>query len=182
LCFADSSPLRPEQPVFEGIHSFLDVFAGERKSEMDFRELKARHLKRVYLGMESGFAPLLAFLNKPATSAQASDLVARLKSAGLSVGLIVLIGAGGDRFADAHVEETTALIRRMPLGTGDMIYLFPLHVSPDSQYAHRAREAGIRALTTLEIEEQAERMRARLIPRHQASQKIARYDIREFVY
>jgi radical SAM family protein len=183
FCFADSSsPMHLEKPVFEGVNSFLDVFAGERKSEMDFRELKARHLKRVYLGMESGFDPLLAFLNKPANSAQASDLVARLKSAGLSVGLIVLIGAGGDRFADAHVEETTALIRKMPLGAEDMIYLSPLHVSPDSRYAHRAREAGIRALTPLEIEEQTERMRARLTSTRQANPKLARYDIREFVY
>ena len=183
FCFATSSSATSlEKPSFQGIHSFLDVFAGERKSEMDFRELKARHLKRVYLGMESGFDPLLAFLNKPANSAQASDLVARLKGAGLSVGLIVLIGAGGDQFADAHVEETTALIRKMPLGAEDMIYLSPLHVSPDSRYANRAREAGIRTLTPLEIEEQTERMRARLTSTRQANPKLARYDIREFVY
>lgn len=183
FCFTDSpSAMGLEKPVFEGIHSFVDVFTGERKSEMDYRELKAHHLKRVYLGMESGYDPLLAFLNKPSTSAQASELVTRLKSAGLSVGLIVLVGAGGDQFADAHVEETTALIRKMPLGTEDMIYLSPLHVSSDSRYAHRAREAGIRALPPLEIEDQAERMRARLASTQQASPKLARYDIREFVY
>jgi hypothetical protein len=44
FCFADSpSAARWAEPIFEGINSFLDVFAGERKSEMDFRELKARH-------------------------------------------------------------------------------------------------------------------------------------------
>jgi hypothetical protein len=182
FCFVDSSAASLKGPILEGVNSFLDVFAGERKSEMDFRELKARHLKRVYLGMESGFDPLLAFLNKPATSAQASDLVARLKSVGLSVGLIVLMGAGGDQFAEAHIEETSALIRKMPLETEDIIYLSPLHVSPRSQYAHRAREAGIRALKPPEIEEQTERMRARLTSTRQASPKIARYDIREFVY
>ena len=115
FCFTDSSQAASlERPVFEGINSFLDVFAGERKSEMDFRELKSRQLKRVYLGLETGFDPLLAFLNKPSTSSQASDLVARLKSAGLNLGLVVLIGAGGEQFADAHVEETLALIRKMP--------------------------------------------------------------------
>ena len=143
-----------------------------------FRELKSRLLKRVYLGLKTGFDPLLAFLNKPATSAQASDLVARLKSVGLNLGLIVLIGAGGDQFADPHIED--ALIRKMPLGTEDMIYLSPLHVAPDSQYAYRAREAGIRALSSLEIEEQTERMRASLIK--QPGPRLARYDIREFVY
>jgi radical SAM superfamily enzyme YgiQ (UPF0313 family) len=149
---------------------------------MDFRELKAHHLKRVYLGVETGFDPLLALLNKPANSEQASDLVARIKSAGLSLGLIVLIGAGGDHFSDAHVEETAALIRRMPLGTEDVIYLSPLHTSPDSEYAHRAKEARIRALTPLEIEEQAEQMRANLTSTQQPGPRLARYDIREFVY
>ena len=183
FCFADSpSGARREGPIFEGINSFLDVFAGERRSEMDFRELKARHLKRVYLGMESGFDPLLAFLNKPATSAQASDLVARLKSAGLGVGLIVLIGAGGDQFAEAHVEETAALLRKMPLGPDDVIYLSPLVASPKSEYARRAKDAGIRGLTSLEIEEQTKRMRAILTSTQQPGPRLAKYDIREFVY
>ena len=183
FCFADSpSAARRDGPIFEGINSFLDVFAGERKSEMDFRELKARQLRRVYLGVETGCDPLLAFLNKPANSAQASDLVARIKSAGLSLGLIVLIGAGGDHFSDAHVEETAALIRKMPLGAEDVIYLSPLHTSPDSEYAHRAKEAGIRALTSLEIEEQAKQMRASLTSAQRPGPRLARYDIREFVY
>jgi hypothetical protein len=183
FCFADSpSAARRDRPIFEGINSFLDVFAGERKSEMDFRELKARHLRRLYLGVETGCDPLLAFLNKPANSAQASDLVARLKSAGLSLGLIVLIGAGGDQFADAHVEETVALIRKMLLGPDDVVYLSPLHTSPDSGYAHRAKEAGIRTLTSVEIEEQSKQMRASLTSTQQPGPRLARYDIREFVY
>ena len=183
FCFAHSSSAAcREEPTFEGINSFLDVFSGERKSEMDFRELKARHLRRVYVGVETGCDPLLAFLNKPATSAQALDLVARLKSAGLSLGLIVLIGPGGDQFAEAHVEETAALLRKMPLGTEDVIYLSPLHTSPDSAYAHRAQEARIRALTALEIEEQTKRMRASLTSTQQPGPRLARYDIREFVY
>lgn len=181
--FADSpSAPRRDGAIFQGINSFLDVFAGERKSEMDFRELKARHLGRIYLGVETGFDPLLAFLNKPANSAQALELVARLKSAGLSLGLIVLIGAGGNHFADAHVEETAALIRRMPLDAEDLIYLSPLHTSPDSEYAHRAKEAGTRALTSEEIEEQTKRMRASLTSTQQPGPKLATYDIREFVY
>jgi radical SAM superfamily enzyme YgiQ (UPF0313 family) len=183
FCFTDSpSAASRAEPIFEGINSFLDVFAGERKSEMDFRELKARHLRRVYVGVETGYDPLLAFLNKPANSAQASDLVIRLKSAGLSLGLIVLIGPGGDLFSDAHVEETAALIRKMPLGTEDVIYLSPLHTSSDSEYARRAKQARIRALTPLEIEEQTKRMRASLTSTQQPGPRLARYDIREFVY
>jgi len=183
FCFADTPWVaHRDGPILEGINSFLDVFAGERKSEMDFRELKARHLRRVYLGVETGCDPLLAFLNKPANSTQASDLVARLKSVGLSLGLIVLIGAGGDHFSDAHVEETAALIRKMPLGPDDVIYLSPLIASPKSDYAHRAKDAGICGLTSLEIEEQTRRMRASLTSTQQPGPRLARYDIREFVY
>jgi Radical SAM superfamily len=183
FCFAASlAAAGREGTVFEGIHSFLDVFAGREKSEMDFRELRARHLRRVYVGMETGCDPLLAFLNKPANSAQASNLVARLKSAGLSVGLIVLTGPGGRQFADAHVEETVALIRAMPLGTDDIVYLSPLEASDRSEYAQREKEAGIRALTPLEVEEQTQRMRARLTSSGRPGPRLARYDIREFLY
>ena len=88
FCFADSpSGARRDGPIFEGINSFLDVFAGERRSEMDFRELKARHLKRVYLGMESGFDPLLAFLNKPANFSAGIGLGSQTQECRFSCGV-----------------------------------------------------------------------------------------------
>jgi hypothetical protein len=179
FCFADSpSAAHREEPIFAGINSFLDVLPANASRRWIF-ELKARHLHRVYLGLETGFDPLLAFLNKPANSAQASDLVARPKSAGLSLGLIVLTDPEATT-ADAHVEETAALIRKMPLGSEDVIYLSPLHASPDSEYAHRAKKR-IRALTPLEIEDQTKRIRETLTLAT-ASPRLARYDIREFVY
>jgi hypothetical protein len=98
------------------------------------------------------------------------------------LGLIVLIGPGGELFSDAHVEQTAALIRKMPLGPEDLIYLSLLHIPSHSEYARRAKQARIRALTSLEIEEQTRRMRASLTSTQQPGPRLARYDIREFVY
>jgi hypothetical protein len=182
FAFAGPAIARGRQPRFEGISSFLDVFAGGRKSVKDFRELKARHLRRLYIGVETGCDPLLAFLNKPSSSAQALELVGRIKSAGLGVGVIVLVGPGGDRFADAHLEQTTALLRKMTLGAEDVVYLAPLLASPYSQYVRRAREARIRPLTPVEIEHQMNQMKASLTTSESSRPNVARYDVREFVY
>ena len=59
------STLSREHPgcgPIKGIYSFLDVFTGEKKSLSDFRDLKARGLKRVYVGIETGCDELLHFL------------------------------------------------------------------------------------------------------------------------
>ena len=62
--------LRP-LPLF----AFIDAFHVERKSVSDWSELRARGLRRVYIGMESGHDPLLDWLNKPGDAADVLDAV-----------------------------------------------------------------------------------------------------------
>jgi radical SAM superfamily enzyme YgiQ (UPF0313 family) len=135
------STLSREHPgcgPIKGIYSFLDVFTGEKKSLSDFRDLKARGLKRVYVGIETGCDELLHFLNKPASSAQTLDVVSEIKNAGLNVGVIVLIGVGGSRYFEPHVVETTDLLNALRLGKGDLVYFSPLWASPGSEYLQRS--------------------------------------------
>jgi radical SAM superfamily enzyme YgiQ (UPF0313 family) len=167
---------------FQGIYSFIDAFSGERKSEADFRALQARHLQRVYVGVETGCDELLTFLNKPATAQQALETVATMKRAGLQVGVIVLIGVGGDYYHQSHVEQTIRLLNAMNLGHGDIIYFSPLYEEPTSAYAHRAAEARIRSLTDRERHEQLTAIRSGLRFSSDSPPKVSLYDIREFVY
>ena len=73
-------------------------------------------LKRVYIGLESGHDPLLEFVRKPGHAQDAIETVQTIKAAGINVGLIVMIGLGGDRFAAGHVADTIAVLNQMPLG------------------------------------------------------------------
>lgn len=164
-----------------GIHAFVDGFTGQRKSVEDYRSLAGLGLKRVTIGLESGHDPLLEFVRKPGLSADAVDTVARLKAAGVSVGVVAMIGLGGDRFAAGHVADTTRALLAMRLGAGDIIYLSDLVEVPDTDYPGLAAAQDIRPLTAGEMAAQRAAIRNALafdgLP-----PKIASYDIQEFLY
>jgi hypothetical protein len=162
-----------------GVYAFLDAFTGTRKSEEDYRALAERGLKRVYIGLESGHDPLLEFVRKPGHARDAIETVQAIKAAGINVGVIVLIGLGGERFADAHVTDTIGVLNQMPLGAGDLLYFSDLVEEPGTPYPVVAAQQGIRALTSAERTAQRTVLRSGLQP---GGMKISHYDVREFVY
>ncbi len=169
--------------IFPGrpLYGFVDVFTGERKPVEDWVELRELGLERVYLGLETGHDPLLAWMNKPGSANAAAEFVGTLKAAGLRVSVIFMVGAGGERFAGAHVRDTLALAARLPLGAGDLVYLSPFREHPDSPYARRARDEGIAPLDGEGAASQHRVLRDGIRSALPAAQ-VAAYDIREFVY
>ena len=166
-----------------GIYAFLDGFSGQKKSVDDFAALRARGLKTVYIGMESGNADLLAFLKKPGNPADVIDSVQTIKAAGIAVGVIVLLGAGGHEYAAQHVRDTVQAINAMSLDMDDLIYLSELVVSEGMDYARDAYQAGLRPLSETERAAQGEAIERQLrFSRDRGTPHISRYDIREFVY
>jgi radical SAM superfamily enzyme YgiQ (UPF0313 family) len=168
---------------FEGIYSFIDAFTTRRKTVRDFAELGERGLRRVYIGLESGDAELLKFLGKPNSPDDVEQLACHVKAGGVALGLVILAGAGGERFADQHVRRTAELVRAMPLDSNDLVYFSELVDYPGSEYSVRAREAEIRPLSIEEIEHQMAQMRAGFqFANKEGSPKVSYYDIREFIY
>ncbi|NLC58252.1 MAG: radical SAM protein [Armatimonadetes bacterium] len=168
-------------PRFEGIYSFLDVFTGCRKSAAEYAALRERGLRRVYLGLESGHAPLLAFLRKPERVGAAVALVQTLHQAGLSVGVIVMVGVGGQRYAAGHVRDTVAALNAMALRADDLVYLSEFVEHPDSDYAAQARAEGVLPLDADALAAQAEAIRTSLrFPG--PPPRLSVYRLREFVY
>ena len=164
------------------VYSFIDAFNGMPKSSDHFHELAQQGLRRVYIGLESGCDDLLRFLHKPATAAEALDLVERLRTAGVHVGIIVMLGIGGDRFAGRHVSETQAVVNAMRLGPQDFLYLSPLAADPDSAYRQQEKEAAIRPLTEAETDAELRALKTGLRFDPRGRPKVAIYDIRDFVY
>jgi len=157
----------------EPILGFLDLFTGLKKKVSWWLRLWELGLRRVYIGLETGHAPLLALLNKPGHPREVLSLVRSLKEAGLSLGVILMVGAGGVAYAEAHRRESLALMAELPLGKEDVVYLSPFQVEPRTPYA----ALGLEPLSQVEEELAAwasalRRMRLR----------VARYDIREFLY
>jgi hypothetical protein len=161
--------------------AFVDGFTGLLKTPADYATLAARGLRRVYVGLESGHDPLLAFVRKPATRDQAVETVRALKAGGVSVGVIVMAGLGGRRFAAGHAADTTRAINDMALDAGDLLYFSDLVEVPGTDYPRLAAAEDVRPLALDDRLAQIASIRAGLafagLP-----PRAARYDVREFVY
>lgn len=168
---------------FTEITSFLDAFTGVEIDPDEFIQMRALNLRRIFIGMESGDAELLDWLRKPGSPHDILRTVRSAKTGGINVGVIVLIGAGGRRFAEQHVRHTLDLIRSMQLTRGDYVYLSPLVDAASTTYAEMAQQAAIEPLSTAELVEQMRQVRAGLSSTPtQGGPYVARYNVESFVY
>ena len=184
--------LREEQMKLKGLRgfrsdapiplfAFLDGFSGSKKSADDYAELATYGLTRIYIGLESGHDPLLSWLRKPGHAADAVKAVRAIKAGGVKVCVIVLLGAGGTRFAERHVRDTIDVINAMALGAGDLIYFSDFVSMPDQPYGQIAEYDAVKPLTADQMHAQRREMESGL-KFSGAPPKLATYDIREFVY
>ena len=185
-------PMARLMPIFEilleeldaarrGVCAFVDGFTGARKTAAEYRLLSHLGLRRVYVGLESGHDPLLAFVRKPGAAADAVETVRAIKSAGVQAGVIVMIGLGGQQYAAAHERDTASALNAMELGEGDLVYFSDLVEVPSTSYPTMAADARLAPLTPDERRAQQGRIRGALnFPA--ALPQFATYDIREFTY
>jgi hypothetical protein len=108
---------------FDGVHAFLDDFAGRRYTEEEWRRLSERGLVRISLGVESGDPDVRTAFNKEWNDDELRSTVAALKAAGLGTSVMTLVGAGGAERAGQHVERTARLIESLDLRAGDFVFL-----------------------------------------------------------
>jgi hypothetical protein len=166
-----------------GLFAFLDGFSGEKKTVDDYRRLADLGMKRIYIGMESGNPELLQFLKKPGEPGDMVRAVQAMKSGGIPLGIIVLLGAGGREYARQHVQDTIAVLNRMELDADDLLYFSELIEDEGMQYTRDAYLARLQPLTPEERIEQGEQIESQLIfDPARGIPHISRYDIREFVY
>ncbi len=164
-----------------GLNAFVDGFTGQLKTKDDYSQLSQFGLRRVYVGLESGHDPLLAFVRKPGSAAGAVDTVRAVKDAGLNVGVIVMTGLGGRQHAVGHVAGTAAALSAMALGPGDLLYFSELVEVAGTSYPRLALEGALVPLDHEACGLQRERiLEATRFPGSRP--QVATYDIREFVY
>lgn len=170
---------RTRTPV--ALFSFLDAFSGRKKSAGDYAELAAYGLRRVYIGLESGHDPLLAWLHKPGQAADAIEAARAIKAGGVNVCIIVLLGAGGDKYAEGHVRDTINVINDIGLGAGDLVYFSEFVETPGQPYGQIAARDRVEPLSRAQMRKQRSEIESGL-KFNGPPPKLATYDIREFVY
>lgn len=166
--------------VLDGIYSFLDIFGAEKKTLPDYKELSAYKVRRIYIGLESGDEAVFRLLNKPGSPAECVEAVHTIKAAGINVGIILLAGAGGDVWYDHHMAGSLQRLREMALDSGDIVYLSPLVVSADTEYARCIAEAGIEPLQHADMMQQMNQFKTAL--KTAGGPRVTLYHIEEFLY
>jgi radical SAM superfamily enzyme YgiQ (UPF0313 family) len=162
------------------IFAFLDGFSGQKKLADDYAALAERGLYRVYVGLESGHDPLLTWLRKPGRVADAVAAVRRMKAGEVRVGVIVMLGIGGERYDKGHVQDTIDIVNEMGLSRGDLLY-FSQFIPYGTPYETQVLASDLQPLSRSQMQAQREAIAAGLHFGDERPQ-IATYDIREFVY
>jgi hypothetical protein len=158
-------------PQFDGVHAFLDDFRLPRPDRAAWSEFAKRGLVRISLGIESGDPAVRALYQKSWVDDDLRAIVADLKSAGLGVSLLTLVGAGGVERAESHVRMTTDLIDSLDLGAGDFVFLLDENEIRDPNEGPE----GLAYLEGLAWSEQQSKLKESLAPLKKKGVKVLPY-------
>ncbi len=166
-----------------GIHAFLDIYTGAKKSVGEYRLLADSGIRRISLGVESGSEVLLEFVQKPGSREQIVSVVKTIKQAGINLNVILMVGLGGKDFQENHRAESLSLARELELDRSDIIYLSQFDPSPTAPYLAHAGSISLEPLTATELADQTliwENELAEALG--QGRPKIVPYSFQRFIY
>ena len=114
-------------PGLSRITSYARSHTSARKSVEELKELKDAGLARIHTGLETGYDPLLDYMQKGVTSEQHIGGGRKVVQAGISLCEYVMPGLGGRKMSQQHATETARVLNEI---NPDYIRLRSLHVSP----------------------------------------------------
>ncbi|CAN5901450.1 hypothetical protein BH23PLA1_BH23PLA1_21190 [soil metagenome] len=151
-----------DEPILNGIHAFLDDFSPPLPDRADWVRLRARHLHRVCLGIESGAEEVRALYGSTWAEDFLFTLVADLNAAGIGKSFVVPVGAGGVEHRDRHEDRTVEQFEAIDLGPGDLIYLIDAVEIGGEAHQDRLRGLGLTPLDGPATLESRTRLKQRL--------------------
>jgi radical SAM superfamily enzyme YgiQ (UPF0313 family) len=98
-------------PNIERIGTYANAKSILRKSLDEFKALKALGLDIIYLGVETGNVELLERIHKGVTYEQMVAAGRRVKEAGITLSVTVLLGLGGIEKSIEHALDTARILR-----------------------------------------------------------------------
>jgi radical SAM superfamily enzyme YgiQ (UPF0313 family) len=119
--------LRQTFPDIERVTTYGRSHTAARKSILELKELKDAGLDRIHIGLETGYDPLLAYMEKGCTAKNHIEGGKKVKAAGISLCEYVMPGLGGRKMSKEHARQTAEVLNEID---PDYIRLRSLHVSP----------------------------------------------------
>jgi radical SAM superfamily enzyme YgiQ (UPF0313 family) len=119
--------LRETIPSLDRVTTYGRSHTAARKSILELKELKDAGLDRIHIGLETGYDPLLAYMEKGCTAKDHIEGGRNVKAAGISLCEYVMPGLGGKKMSEEHARQTAKVLNEID---PDYIRLRSLHVSP----------------------------------------------------
>ena len=119
--------LRKTFPSLNRVTTYARSHTAARKSLTELKDLKEAGLDRIHIGLETGYDPLLAYVEKGCTAENHIEGGKKVKEAGISLCEYVMPGLGGKKMSQEHARETAKVLNEI---APDYIRLRTLHVSP----------------------------------------------------
>ncbi len=105
--------LRQSFPTIQRVTSYARSSTLRRKNVEELKALREAGLDRIHVGMESGFDPLLKFMQKGVTSQGHVEAGRKVVEAGISLSEYMLLGLGGRRWWKEHAVESAKVINQI---------------------------------------------------------------------
>jgi radical SAM superfamily enzyme YgiQ (UPF0313 family) len=102
--------LNKKFPHKEKVGTYATPQSALIKSVDELRELNRLGLKIAYMGVETGDEELLSRINKGATYAQIVEAGRKLKQAGVTLSVTVILGLGGIERSETHAMKTAQIL------------------------------------------------------------------------
>ena len=143
--------LRQSFPNLERVTTYARSHTSARKSLQELKELKDVGLDRIHTGLETGYDPLLDYMEKGVTAEQHIKGGSKVVEAGISLCEYVMPGLGGKKMSREHVEETARVLNEI---TPDFIRLRSLHVRPNMPLWSKLQDGDFKLQTEDEVVEE----------------------------
>jgi radical SAM superfamily enzyme YgiQ (UPF0313 family) len=160
LCDGDAlgAPMELLVPVLEKINELfpevrqVGVYATAEnilgKTEDELKQLVDLGLGIAYLGLESGDDKVLHMIVKGNTAAEMLSASLKVKAAGMKLSTIVMLGVGGRKYTEQHIENTASIIGKTSPNFFSFLTTFSV---PGTPYHTMEQRGLIEPLTTKEL-------------------------------
>ena len=130
--------VRRHLPWVRRVGTYADTRSVGRKTVAELEELREAGLEILYHGMESGDDDVLEFIDKGGTVAEVEDMADKLRAAGMTHSVIILLGVGGEKLSRQHASNTAKVLTRID---PPFVGALTTTVIPGTPL-HRMQEAG----------------------------------------
>ncbi len=105
--------LKETLPSIKRVTSYARSKTAARKKLEEMIELRKAGLSRLHIGLESGYDPLLQYMDKGVTAAEHIKGGRRVVESGISLSEYVILGLGGKKMWREHVTETAKVLNEI---------------------------------------------------------------------